>query len=215
MLHCHWDPLIPFANARFRQRIDVRLAESARLYGSDAFMCGRALAPRQQTSAWFRAAADDQVQAVRDARSTLGALPACGSVDANAGTEQWAFASLAHEFLVTRGETLEYLERYRLVPEEGRVAHRWVGGDACYFGTTLMSRSTVDAAKVERLHEDLAGIDGVRAAADAIERELFVARLMSRTGPPFHDARKHLCCRLAAALNHAEVCWATWRSSRS
>lgn len=41
-LHCHWDPVIPFADARLAQRFDVDLANGARLYWSDAIMCGRA-----------------------------------------------------------------------------------------------------------------------------------------------------------------------------
>ena len=40
-LHCHWDPLIPFASAQIDQRFDVRLAAGARLYWSDALMAGR------------------------------------------------------------------------------------------------------------------------------------------------------------------------------
>jgi urease accessory protein len=41
-LECEWDPLIPFAGARLEQRIRVGLAGQARLYWSDALMCGRA-----------------------------------------------------------------------------------------------------------------------------------------------------------------------------
>jgi urease accessory protein UreH len=40
-LHAHWDPVIPFATARLSQRFDLRLAETARLYWSDAIMAGR------------------------------------------------------------------------------------------------------------------------------------------------------------------------------
>ena len=40
-LRCHWDPLIPFAGARIAQRFDLRIAESSRLYWSDAVMAGR------------------------------------------------------------------------------------------------------------------------------------------------------------------------------
>ncbi len=40
-LHCHWDPLIPFANARIDQRIDVKIAGGGYLYWSDALMSGR------------------------------------------------------------------------------------------------------------------------------------------------------------------------------
>ena len=40
-LHCHWDPVIPFAGARLEQIVDVRLAAGSRLYWSDALMAGR------------------------------------------------------------------------------------------------------------------------------------------------------------------------------
>ena len=40
-LHCHWDPLIPFAAARVEQRFHLQLADTARLYWSDALMAGR------------------------------------------------------------------------------------------------------------------------------------------------------------------------------
>lgn len=40
-LHCHWDPMIPFADARVVQQFDVRLAATSRLYWSDALMAGR------------------------------------------------------------------------------------------------------------------------------------------------------------------------------
>jgi urease accessory protein len=41
-LHCLWDPVIPFADARLLQRYDVRVAADSRLYWSDALMSGRA-----------------------------------------------------------------------------------------------------------------------------------------------------------------------------
>lgn len=40
-LRCEWDALIPFAESRFEQEIDIRLAPTARLIWSDAFMAGR------------------------------------------------------------------------------------------------------------------------------------------------------------------------------
>jgi urease accessory protein UreH len=40
-LSCHWDPLIPFAGARFEQRLTVRAAAGASVYWSDAFTSGR------------------------------------------------------------------------------------------------------------------------------------------------------------------------------
>jgi urease accessory protein UreH len=41
-LECVWDPLIPFAGSRLRQRIDVNLAPGARFFWSEALMAGRA-----------------------------------------------------------------------------------------------------------------------------------------------------------------------------
>jgi urease accessory protein UreH len=40
-LHCDWDPVIPFADAQLQQRVDLRIADSSRLYWSDAVMAGR------------------------------------------------------------------------------------------------------------------------------------------------------------------------------
>ena len=40
-LHCHWDPLIPFAGARVDQRFDLQIASSGCLYWSDAVLAGR------------------------------------------------------------------------------------------------------------------------------------------------------------------------------
>jgi urease accessory protein UreH len=41
VLACDWDPLIPFASARFEQRQIVRAAAGASVYWSDAFTSGR------------------------------------------------------------------------------------------------------------------------------------------------------------------------------
>jgi urease accessory protein len=40
-LHCQWDPLIPFAEARIDQQIAIHLSENGYLYWSDALMSGR------------------------------------------------------------------------------------------------------------------------------------------------------------------------------
>lgn len=40
-LHCHWDPVIPFAGARLVQRFDVRAGGTSRVYWSDGLMSGR------------------------------------------------------------------------------------------------------------------------------------------------------------------------------
>lgn len=41
-LYAHWDPVIPFADARVEQRFDLRVADTSRVYWSDALMSGRA-----------------------------------------------------------------------------------------------------------------------------------------------------------------------------
>ena len=41
-LHCHWDPVIPFADAALVQQFALALDPTARLYWSDALMSGRA-----------------------------------------------------------------------------------------------------------------------------------------------------------------------------
>jgi urease accessory protein len=41
-LHCHWDPVVPFAGACLVQRFDLDVAPGSRLYWTDALMSGRA-----------------------------------------------------------------------------------------------------------------------------------------------------------------------------
>ena len=48
-LHCHWDPVIPFARARLAQRFDIDVAAGGSLYWSDALICGR----RGRGEAWM------------------------------------------------------------------------------------------------------------------------------------------------------------------
>ena len=166
-LQCQWDPLIPFARTRLEQRIALHVADAGRVYWSDAFMGGRAHA--------------DRVCADR------GEPPG----------ERWKFASLAHELALRRGGSLEYLERYRIVPAERPVNHPWIARDACYFGTALVGGPEVDVAAVLRLHEELAALDGVRAAADAVDRRLLVVRMTATAGVPFHEARARVARALA------------------
>jgi urease accessory protein len=40
-LYAHWDPVIPFADARLEQRFALRVSDDSRLYWSDALMSGR------------------------------------------------------------------------------------------------------------------------------------------------------------------------------
>lgn len=160
-LTCEWDPLIPFAGARFDQRIVVRLAERARFVWSDALMSGRAFA----TS------------------------PGSGSGVASAGGERWAFAELSHELKVSRGASLEYLERYQLTPQHRQISRTWAAADACYFGTTLSSGQSVEAGRATDLHTNLKRIRAVRAAADRLDVHLLLVRLTAASGVAFREAR--------------------------
>ena len=40
-LRCEWEPVIPFANSRFDQRTEIRVAATGQLAWSDALMAGR------------------------------------------------------------------------------------------------------------------------------------------------------------------------------
>ena len=91
--------------------------------------------------------------------------------------ERWAFTSLAHQFRMRRGESLEYLERYRLIPEEGRLDSRWSGDISSFFGTTLASGPPSARRRAERLQAELCAIPDVRAAADALSERLVLVRI--------------------------------------
>ena len=155
-LVCEWDPMIPFAKARFDQRVSVKLAGTARLLWCDAWMAGRASARLPPDSA---------------------------------EGERWAFSGLTHELKVRRGNSLEYLERYRLSPSEQPLESAWIAGEASYFGTVLSSGWPADLAAITALHETLAACASVRAAADLLGEKLAIVRLMSASGARFHDAR--------------------------
>ena len=154
-LHCHWHPLIPFADARIDQRIDVNIAGGGYLYWSDALMSGR-----------------------------------------HARGERWKLGSLAHELAVSRNGSLEYLERYRLQPNELAVSRPWAAGEASYLGTTLMSGPQIEPGVAERLHLELGRLAGVRAATDRLDERMLLVRLLSASGAAFHEARRLIrACR--------------------
>ena len=111
--------------------------------------------------------------------------------------EHWKFATLAHELAVSRTGSLEYLERYRIEPNEEDMSRRWVASDASYLGTTLMTGRQADADAVERLHEVLGALDGVRAAVDELDRRFLLVRLLASSGPRFHEARARVGRALA------------------
>lgn len=103
--------------------------------------------------------------------------------------ERWAFEALSHELKVVRDASLEYVERYRLTPQDRRTDRAWVAGDAAYFGTVLSSGRIVEPSAVVALHDELSRLDRVRAAADRLDARLLLVRLMAAGGAMFRDAR--------------------------
>ena len=157
-LHCHWDPIIPFAGARVEQRFDIRVGAASRLQWSDALMAGRV-----------------------------------------ARGEEWAFTKLAHELRLaaappdqSAAPILQYLERYRIAPEERPVTHPWIAAGARYLSTTLIRHAGATSDAAEALHRELELTSGVCGAVDAVEPGLIVARLMAAGGTPFAHARAAL-----------------------
>jgi urease accessory protein len=112
--------------------------------------------------------------------------------------ERWQFASLAHEIAVSRDGSLEYLERYRIQPSEVDVSRPWAAGDASYLGTTLMTGRPIEPGAAERLHIELGRLAGVRAAADRLDDRVLLVRLLSVSGPAFHEARRWIRDRCAS-----------------
>lgn len=149
-LHAHWDPVIPFADARLDQRFDLQIGETSRLYWSDALMSGRV-----------------------------------------SRSETWRFDSLAHELRLRVGTTLEYLERYTLVPRERAIPHPWVAGGTHYAATTLVhhEQSTADTAESLQRAIEGAADQTVQVGVDLVEPRLLVGRLLGSSGAPFSVAR--------------------------
>jgi urease accessory protein len=111
-LDCHWDPIIPFAGARLDQRFDLRIAESSRLYWSDALMAGRVT----RGEAWqFQSLAHELSLRVRGSLVYLeryALVPACRDVEQTwaAGRARYlATAIVCHERATA--ETAEALQR--------------------------------------------------------------------------------------------------------
>jgi urease accessory protein UreH len=169
-LRCDWDPLIPFAGAALEHQVTIDLAGDSRLMWMDGTMAGRA-----------------------------------------GRGERWRLSSLAHELRLVHDGTLEYLERYSIRPaadagegpaatfalrataakEAGRhdVSAPWIAGDADYFGTAIVKGAEPARDLAERLHLELAALDGIDAAADALNDSLIIIRMLSASGAAFHRAR--------------------------
>ena len=108
-----------------------------------------------------------------------------------ASGERWQFARLSHELRLLRCGSLDYLERYVLEPGQRSVSGRWVASAACYFGTILGAGEPWQG-QAEPIHHELNAREGVVGAADALAPGLLLARLMSATGLPFHEARRRV-----------------------
>jgi urease accessory protein len=116
--------------------------------------------------------------------------------------ERWRMSRLAHELRMVRGGTLEYLERYAICPAADGpgpattgvdlITGPWIAGDADYFGTAIAAGALSAQQVAEQLHDELAGIAGIEAAADALNDSLIVVRLRSASGAAFHRARSVL-----------------------
>jgi urease accessory protein len=106
--------------------------------------------------------------------------------------ERWQFAALEHELrLCVEGRPV-YLERYRIGPDPAMAPldHRWVAGDACYFGTILRVGWGDVAATAEAVHRALDRREHIAASADIVERDLLLVRIAASGGVPFRWARE-------------------------
>jgi urease accessory protein UreH len=115
--------------------------------------------------------------------------------------ERWQFHSLRSALRVTRSSALEYVERFRIVPEEHRLRARWVADNACYFGSVLRSGYQFETDHAERLHAQFAAVPGLHAAADALSEHLLLVRLAATAGPCFHEARRRLVTASGVDVN--------------
>ena len=105
--------------------------------------------------------------------------------------EAWGFESIGHELRLTVSDSLRYLERYSVAPA-GQPSVRWVAGGAQYVGSAILYHEAATAELAERIHRNLADIDGLAGAVDAVESRLMIARLLGATGPPFTRGRSML-----------------------
>ena len=103
--------------------------------------------------------------------------------------ERWRFSELAHELRLVRDGTLAYMERYDIALDADAPENRWMADDACYFGTVLTVGAAATREAAERTHRELAAIADVRASADLLEKNVLLARLVSRSGTSFRQAR--------------------------
>ena len=56
-------------------------------------------------------------------------------------------------------------------------------------GSAILYHEAATAELAERIHRNLAGIEGLAGAVDAVESRLMIARLLGAAGPPFARGR--------------------------
>jgi urease accessory protein UreH len=144
---------------------------------------------------WFEQAID--VTLAARARLVWSDAFMCGRVSGGqpqrggqaTASERWAFDKLSHALNIRRETTLEYAEAYTIEPL-GRQARPWVADRASYFGTIVSSGMPLEADTADRLVVELAGVEGVWAAADQLADRLLLVRLMGDDGAAFRRARR-------------------------
>lgn len=121
-LHCHWDPVIPFAGATLVQQFDIDLHPTSRFYWSDALMSGRA----RRGEAWrFRALAHELRVRVCDAPGgSLKYLERYHLMPEERGVTRPWIAGDAHYFATT------LVHHRRLTPAAVEALHRQVWSGA-------------------------------------------------------------------------------------
>jgi urease accessory protein UreH len=184
-LHCHWDPVIPFACAALDQQFDLALHASSRLYWSDALMSGRA----RHGEAWrFRALAHTLRLRVDGSLKYL---------------ERYRLRPVLSDTLILRP-----FDKLRVVPSnvEGRqtqdergvegpadrsLTSRWIADDANYFATMLVHhpRAAHMQREAQMEREALAERSGAHLEVDLLEPNLMVGRVMACNGVSFASAR--------------------------
>ena len=166
-LQCQWDPLIPFAGARIEQRFDLLIAESSRLYWSDALMAGRV----SRGEAWrFQSLAHElrlRIGASLAYLERYTLAPGSRAVDQPfvAGRARYLATAVVHHDAATSdaAETLQGLAPLKRCPPYEEDAERG------------------PAYEPERLAVDL--------GVDLIQAKTIVGRILAAEGAPFAAAR--------------------------
>jgi len=166
-LRCQWDPLIPFAGARIEQRFDLRIAESSRLYWSDAVMAGRV----SRGEAWrFQSLAHElrlRIGASLAYLERYTLAPASRAVDEPwiAGRARYLATAIVHHDAATSdaAEALQGLAPLKRCP------------------TYESDSGRGPAYEPGRL--------GVHLGVDLIQAKTIVGRLLAAEGAPFAAAR--------------------------